>query len=195
MLGPARWCLFFWWDVKFFRIVKNWVDVLINTSAPSHQLNSVAWPVRPVLSFRDIPDWLLNLLLFRRSRCRRCLRIIRSLSCLRRALSDLKHLSIVLEPGGHYWGHWNGLAVGCYNLCHHSALLFHLLQIITCSMERCIKRMMHHWFVLRMEVLERFRVGSRLRQMTNVNFSVPRDQVFPCALLFNTSTPRLVASC
>ena len=29
-------------------------------------------------------------------------------------------------------------------------------------MERRIKRMMHHSFVLQMEVLERFRVGSRL---------------------------------
>ena len=31
-------------------------DVLINTSAPSHWLKSVASPVGPVLKFRDIPD-------------------------------------------------------------------------------------------------------------------------------------------
>ena len=29
----------------------HWVDVLISTSAPSHWLNSVAWPVGPVLKF------------------------------------------------------------------------------------------------------------------------------------------------
>ena len=29
----------------------HWVDVLISTSAPSHCLNSVAWPVGPVLKF------------------------------------------------------------------------------------------------------------------------------------------------
>ena len=43
------------------KIFDHWVDVLINTSAPSHWLNSVAWPVGPVLKFRDIPDcwrWL-----------------------------------------------------------------------------------------------------------------------------------------
>ena len=33
---------------------------LINTSAPSHWLKSVAWPVGPVLKFRDIPDWLID---------------------------------------------------------------------------------------------------------------------------------------
>ena len=40
----------------------HWGDVLIclliNTSAPSHWLKSVAWPVGPVLKFRDIPDCL-----------------------------------------------------------------------------------------------------------------------------------------
>ena len=36
----------------------HWVDVLINTIAPPHWLNSVAWPVDPVLKFRDIPDCL-----------------------------------------------------------------------------------------------------------------------------------------
>ena len=84
------------------------------------------------------------------------------------------------------------------NLCHLSDLLFHLLEVITCSMERP-----HFGLKIRGSpgplvpplVLERLRVGSRLRQTTNVNFRVPRDQVFPCALLFVTSTPRLVASC
>ena len=32
------------------------VCLLINTNAPSHWLKSVAWPVGPVLKFRDIPD-------------------------------------------------------------------------------------------------------------------------------------------
>ena len=32
------------------------ICLLINTSAPSHWLKSVAWPVGPVLKFRDIPD-------------------------------------------------------------------------------------------------------------------------------------------
>ena len=31
----------------------HWIDFLKNRSAPSHWLNSVAWPVGPVL----IPDW------------------------------------------------------------------------------------------------------------------------------------------
>ena len=43
------------------KIFDHWGDVLIclliNTSAPSHWLKSVAWPVGPVLKFRDIPDW------------------------------------------------------------------------------------------------------------------------------------------
>ena len=43
-----------------FKIFDHWSDVLIclliNTSAPSHWLKSVAWPVGPVLKFRDIPD-------------------------------------------------------------------------------------------------------------------------------------------
>ena len=34
------------------------ICLLINTSAPSHWFKSVAWPVGPVLKFRDIPDWL-----------------------------------------------------------------------------------------------------------------------------------------
>ena len=33
------------------------ICLLINTSASSHWLKSVAWPVGPVLKFRDIPDW------------------------------------------------------------------------------------------------------------------------------------------
>ena len=33
------------------------ICLLINTSAPSHWLKRVAWPVGPVLKFRDIPDW------------------------------------------------------------------------------------------------------------------------------------------
>ena len=44
------------------KIFDHWGDVLIclliNTSAPSHWLKSVAWPVGPVLKFRDIPDCL-----------------------------------------------------------------------------------------------------------------------------------------
>ena len=32
------------------------ICLLINTSAPSHWFKSVAWPVGPVLKFRDIPD-------------------------------------------------------------------------------------------------------------------------------------------
>ena len=44
------------------KIFYHWGDVLIclliNTSAPSHWLKSVAWPVGPVLKFRDITDWL-----------------------------------------------------------------------------------------------------------------------------------------
>ena len=35
------------------------ICLLINTSAPSHWLKSVAWPVGPVLKFRDIPDCYL----------------------------------------------------------------------------------------------------------------------------------------
>ena len=46
----------------FWKFFYHWGDVLIclliNTSAPSHWLKSVAWPVGPVLKFRDIPDWL-----------------------------------------------------------------------------------------------------------------------------------------
>ena len=42
------------------KIFDLWADVLvcvlINTSAPSHSLKSVAWPVGPFLKFRDIPD-------------------------------------------------------------------------------------------------------------------------------------------
>ena len=34
------------------------ICLLINTNAPSHWLKSVAWPVGPVLKFRDIPDCL-----------------------------------------------------------------------------------------------------------------------------------------
>ena len=33
------------------------ICLLINTSAPSHWLKSVAWSAGPVLKFRDIPDW------------------------------------------------------------------------------------------------------------------------------------------
>ena len=33
------------------------VDVLVNKNAPSHWLNSVAWPVCPVPNVRDILDW------------------------------------------------------------------------------------------------------------------------------------------
>ena len=48
----------------FWKIFNHWGDVLIclliNTSAPSHWLKSVAWPVGPVLKFRDIPDWSVN---------------------------------------------------------------------------------------------------------------------------------------
>ena len=36
------------------------ICLLINTSAPSHWLKSVAWPVGPVLKFRDIPDWYIQ---------------------------------------------------------------------------------------------------------------------------------------
>ena len=47
------------------KIFDHWGDVLIclltNTSAPSHWLKSVEWPVGPVLKFRDISDWLLAL--------------------------------------------------------------------------------------------------------------------------------------
>ena len=47
------------------KIFDHWGDVLIclliNTSAPSHWLKSVAWPVGPVLKFRDIPDWIKSL--------------------------------------------------------------------------------------------------------------------------------------
>ena len=32
------------------------ICLLINTNVPSHWLKSVAWPVGPVLKFRDIPD-------------------------------------------------------------------------------------------------------------------------------------------
>ena len=39
-----------------WKMFDHWVDVWINTSAPSHWLNSVAWPVGHVLKFRDIPD-------------------------------------------------------------------------------------------------------------------------------------------
>ena len=42
------------------KIFDHWGDVFIclsiNTSAPSHWLKSVAWPVGPVLKFRDIPE-------------------------------------------------------------------------------------------------------------------------------------------
>ena len=48
-------------SVRCFEIFDHWGDVLIcllmNTSAPSHWLKSVAWPVGPVLKFRDILDW------------------------------------------------------------------------------------------------------------------------------------------
>ena len=58
----------FLWNIKLilsdsvgcFEMFDHWGDVLIclliNTSAPSHWLKSGAWPVGPVLKFRDIPD-------------------------------------------------------------------------------------------------------------------------------------------
>ena len=49
----------------FLKMFDHWGDVLIclliNTSAPSHWLTSVAWPVVLVLKFRDIPDCGLNI--------------------------------------------------------------------------------------------------------------------------------------
>ena len=49
-------------------IFDHWVDVLMNTSAPSHWLNSFAWPVSPVLKSGDIPDcfqrWLFRFFFF-----------------------------------------------------------------------------------------------------------------------------------
>ena len=51
----------------FLKMFDHWGDVLIclliNTSAPSHWLTSVAWPVGPVLKVRDIPDWWCETLL------------------------------------------------------------------------------------------------------------------------------------
>ena len=44
------------------------ICLLINTSAPSHWLKSVAWPVGLVLKFRDIPDCLSYLKLHRTER-------------------------------------------------------------------------------------------------------------------------------
>ena len=45
------------------KIFDHWGDVLIclliNTSTSSHWLKSVAWPVGPVLKFRDIPDCVM----------------------------------------------------------------------------------------------------------------------------------------
>ena len=50
-------------SVRCFENFDHWGDVLIclliNTSAPSHWLKSVAWPVGPVLKFRDILDCLV----------------------------------------------------------------------------------------------------------------------------------------
>ena len=48
MLKPVRLRPLLWWLSRFF----------INASAPSHWLSSVAWPVGPVLKFRDILDCL-----------------------------------------------------------------------------------------------------------------------------------------
>ena len=45
-------CLELW--VRCCENFDDWVNVWINTSAPSNWLNSVAWPVGPVLKFRDI---------------------------------------------------------------------------------------------------------------------------------------------
>ena len=39
------------------KIFEHLVDVLVNTSMPSHWLNSVAWPVCRVPKFRNNPDW------------------------------------------------------------------------------------------------------------------------------------------
>ena len=51
--------------MRLTKIFDHWGDVLIclliNTSAPSHWLKSVAWSAGPVLKFRDIPDCLCHL--------------------------------------------------------------------------------------------------------------------------------------
>ena len=39
------------------KIFEHLVDILVNTSMPSHWLNSVAWPVCRVPKFRNNPDW------------------------------------------------------------------------------------------------------------------------------------------
>ena len=61
------------------------ICLLINTSAPSHWLKSVAWPVGPVLKFRDIPDCSDSPFLWGKSGTRHCI------SCslfLKRAMSN-----------------------------------------------------------------------------------------------------------
>ena len=54
-LNFCRACLS-WLYKEILLICFYLIYLLINTSAPSHWLKSVACPVGPVLKFRDIPD-------------------------------------------------------------------------------------------------------------------------------------------